>query len=178
MRKKTIKIAFCGVLAALSTTLLFLTGVIPVATIALPAIAGCFLIAVVAELGISYGFAVYAVVSVLSLLIVPDREAMLMFIVFFGYYPILYGVLSRIRHRVLRWVVKLAVFNSAMVLETLGAVFLLQIPFEEFGSLGMWSIPLLLLLLNVVFVLYDLAMNGLIVYYIRRLHPYVKKYLA
>ena len=48
MRSKTSKVALCGVIAALSVVVLFLTGVVPVATIALPAVAGCFLIAVVA----------------------------------------------------------------------------------------------------------------------------------
>ena len=75
MRRNTQKIALCGVVAALSVVVLFLTGIIPVATIALPAVAGCFLIAVVAEIGVRHGFAVYAAVSLLSALIVPDREA-------------------------------------------------------------------------------------------------------
>ena len=49
MRSKTSKVALCGVIAALSVVVLFLTGVVPVATIALPAVAGCFLFALCAE---------------------------------------------------------------------------------------------------------------------------------
>ena len=45
--KNSMKLALCGVMAALSTVLLFLTGAAPVATLALPAIAGCLLIPVV-----------------------------------------------------------------------------------------------------------------------------------
>ena len=37
--KQSMKLAFSGVMAALATVLLFLTGVAPVATLALPAIA-------------------------------------------------------------------------------------------------------------------------------------------
>ena len=69
------KLAFCGVMAALSTVLLFLTGVAPVATLALPAIAGCLLIPVVVEAGLPWAFGVYGVCSVLSFLLAPDREA-------------------------------------------------------------------------------------------------------
>ena len=47
--KQSMKLAFSGVMAALATVLLFLTGVAPVATLALPAIAGCLLIPVVVE---------------------------------------------------------------------------------------------------------------------------------
>ena len=154
-----------------------MTGIIPVATIALPAVAGCFLIAVVAEIGVRHGFAVYAAVSLLSALIVPDREAALFYIVFFGYYPVLYGLLSRVRGRVLRWVVKLLVFNAAALAETGLAVWLLGIPMEEMLPFGWAFVPVLLLLVNAVFILYDLSMNGLIVFYIRRLHPVIGKYL-
>ena len=131
MRSKTSKVALCGVIAALSVVVLFLTGVVPVATIALPAVAGCFLIAVVAETDVRSGVAVYAIVSVLAALLVPDREATLFYIVFFGYYPALYGTLSRIRNSVARWAAKLLVFNAAAVLEALLAVWLLGIPLAE-----------------------------------------------
>ena len=78
------KLAFCGVMAALSTVLLFLTGVAPVATLALPAIAGCLLIPVVVEAGLPWAFGVYGVCSVLSFLLAPDREAFLFYLLFFG----------------------------------------------------------------------------------------------
>ena len=177
MHRQTSRIALCGVVAALSVVVLFMTGIIPVATVALPAVAGCLLIAVVAETNVRWGLMVYAVVAVLSLFIVPDREAALLYIVFFGYYPSLYGVLSRVRHRVLCWLLKFLVFNAAILIESLSAIFLLHIPMEEMLPFGWISIPILWILFNLVFVFYDLSMNGLIVLYIRRLHPAVSKYL-
>lgn len=177
MNAKTSRIALCGVVAALSVTALFMTGLVPVATYALPAMAGCFLIAVVAETQVRYGIAVYAVVSVLGVLIVPDREAILLYVLFFGYYPALYGTLSRIRRPVLRWIAKLSIFNGAMLLEAWLAIQLLSIPAEEMLPIGWISVPIMAALLNLVFVLFDRSMNGLIVLYIRRLHPFVKKYV-
>lgn len=177
MKANTSRIALCGVIAALSVVVLFFTGIVPVATVALPAAAGCFLIAVVAETDVRHGLAVYAVVSVLAVFLVPDREAAILYVVFFGYYPALYGVLSRIRNRVLRMAAKLAVFNAAMLAESLAAVFLLSIPVEEMMPFGWVTIPILLVLFNLFFVLFDFSMNGLIVLYIRRLHPFVRKYM-
>ncbi len=177
MHRQTSRIALCGVVAALSVVILFMTGIVPVATVALPAVAGCFLIAVVAETSVRWGVMVYAVVSILSLFLVPDREAALLYVVFFGYYPALYGALGRVQNRVLRWVLKFLVFNVAIVLESLLAIFLLNIPMEEMLPFGWISIPILWILFNAVFVLYDLSMNGLIVMYIRRLHPAISKYL-
>ncbi len=63
--ENSMKVAFCGIVAALSAVLMFLTGLVPVATLAIPAIAGCLLIPVVVESGLSWGFGVYAVCSVL-----------------------------------------------------------------------------------------------------------------
>ena len=80
--KQSMKLAFSGVMAALATVLLFLTGVAPVATLALPAIAGCLLIPVVVEAGLSWGFGVYGVCSVLSFLLAPDREAFFFYLLF------------------------------------------------------------------------------------------------
>ena len=124
-----------------------------------------------------YGFAVYCVVSVLAILLTPDREAILFYILFFGYYPTLYGLLMRIKRKPLRVLAKFGVFNLAMALETALAVWILQIPLSEMEVFGKWSIPILAVMLNVVFVLYDYSMNGLIVLYIRRLHPLVQKYI-
>ena len=173
MRSKAAKIALCGVVSALSVVLMLLTGIVPIATIALPALAGCLTIAVVAETNIRYGFAVYCVVMLLT----PDREAILFYILFCGYYPTLYGVLMRIKKKPLRVLAKFGVFNLAMVLEGVLAVWFLQIPLSEMEAFGKWSIPIMAVLLNLVFVMYDYAMNGLIVLYIRRLHPLVQKYM-
>ena len=160
MRSKAAKVALCGVVSALSVVLMLMTGIVPVATIALPALAGCLTIAIVAETNVRYGFAVYCVVSVLAILLTPDREAILFYILFFGYYPTLYGLLMRIKRKPLRVLAKFGVFNLA-----------------EMEVFGKWSIPILAVMLNVVFVLYDYSMNGLIVLYIRRLHPLVQKYI-
>lgn len=173
MRSKAAKVALCGVVSALSVVLMLMTGIVPVATIALPALAGCLTIAIVAETNVRYGFAVYCVVSVLAILLTPDREAILFYILFFGYYPTLYGLLMRIKRKPLRVLAKFGVFNLAMAL----AVWVLQIPLSEMEMFGKWSIPILAVMLNVVFVLYDYSMNGLIVLYIRRLHPLVQKYI-
>ena len=173
MRSKAAKVALCGVVSALSVVLMLMTGIVPIATIALPALA----IAIVAETNVRYGFAVYCVVSVLAILLTPDREAILFYILFFGYYPTLYGLLMRIKRKPLRVLAKFGVFNLAMALETALAVWVLQIPLSEMEVFGKWSILILAVMLNVVFVLYDYSMNGLIVLYIRRLHPLVQKYI-
>lgn len=175
--KQSMKLAFCGVMAALSTVILFLTGVAPTATLALPAIAGCLLIPVVVEAGRSWAMGVYGVCSVLSFLLVPDREAFLFYLLFFGYYPVLFAVLGRIANKALRYVAKFLVFNAALAVEVLLSVYVLGIPLETFSILGPVGPVVLWVGANAVFVVFDLAFEGLIVQYLYRLHPRVGKML-
>ena len=46
----TIRVAFCGVLAGLGLALMFLTALLPMATFALPALAGLLMIMIVIEM--------------------------------------------------------------------------------------------------------------------------------
>lgn len=175
--KNSMKAALCGILAALSTVLMFFTGIIPVATLALPAIAGCLLIPVVAEVGVSWGFGTFAVCAGLSFLLAPDREAALFYLLFFGYYPVLVAVLDRVKNKTLRYVLKLLIFNAAAAAEALLAVFVLGIPWETIEFLGKATPLVLLLLANLVFVLYDRALNGLIALYFQKFSGQVRRFL-
>lgn len=173
--KNSIKVAFCGVMAALSTVVMFLTGVIPTVTIAFPAVAGCLLIPVVAELGKGWGFGTYAVCAVLSFLLAPDWEAALIYTLFFGYYPVLMPVLEKLPGRVLRWAAKLLLFNAAAVLETALAIWVLGIPWENIGALGKATPVVMLLVANLVFAAYDFVLKGLISTYFQKLHGRVRR---
>ena len=177
MKKQTMQVAFSAVIAALATVVMALAGIIPVATIALPALSGLCVIPVVYEFGVRWGFGVYAVVSVLSFFLVADREAALMYIVFFGYYPVLFAYFGHIRRRWLRVLVKLLVFNAAMALETLAALFVLRIPWDALFIDGVWGIPVLVTLFNLLLLVYDYTIPGLIVLYGRRIHPHLEKLL-
>ena len=175
--KISMKVAFCGVMTALSAVIMFLSGLVPVATLAIPAIAGCLLISVVAEVGLGWGFGVYGACSLLSLLLVPDREAALFYVLFFGYYPVLFAPLSRVRNRFLRGLAKFSIFNAAVVLEALIAFFGLGIPLETTNFLGKFTPLVLLAFGNLVFLLYDHAMDGLIAQYFYRLHSRISRVL-
>lgn len=163
----------CGLLAALSIAILFCTGLIPTATIALPGLAGCCLIPIVAELGLSWGFITYAVCAVLSLFLASDRKAALIYILLLGYYPVLYGVLAKIKNRVLRIAVKLLLVNAAAALEIALSFWLLHIPVE-----GGWVLAVVFwVLMNATFLLYDVALRRLIDLYFIKLRPKLRKVL-
>lgn len=164
------KVALGGIMGALSLVFMLLT-VIPVGSYALPAVAGAVLIPVVIEAGIGTGWMVYGAVALLSLIIAPDMEAKVLFLSFFGYYPILKSVLERIHKRWIEWLVKLAIFNSAMILSYVLLLFVFHLSMDEFIFGGVNLIFVFLLIGNVVFLIYDLALTSVISSYFRVLHP-------
>ena len=164
--KKSMKISLCGILAALSIVIMFLAGIVPTMTIALPALAGCMLIPVTAECGTKYGLTVYAVVTVLGFFLVSDREAWLMYLLFFGYFPAIYGVFDKkFKNKKVKFLVKVIVFTIATILEGLLATYILGIPLDSMGNLGKWSVIILIALAEIMFVVYDKCINNLIVLY-------------
>ena len=155
-----------GIASALCLLLMLLT-IIPIATYTMPALAGMVLIVVVIENGYSTAWMVYAAVGFLSLFICPDKEAAMLFVGFFGFYPILKGKLERMRSRLMEYFTKLSVFNIAMVANYLVIIYLFGIQdiLEEVGPLGKYSLLVLLALGNVVFFVYDIALSKIIMAY-------------
>lgn len=177
MNHNTIRVAVCGVLTALCTVLMFLTSFIPVGTYALPAIAGVLLIIIVIEIGLKWAWAVYFVSAVLAVLVAGDKEAALLFVLFFGYYPVLKAVLEKMKNHVVSYIVKFAVFNAAMIVGFFAAIYLLGIPQDSFTLFGV-NLPLVFLLVgNVVFFIYDKALSLLVIAYFTRLHRVFAKWL-
>ena len=175
--KSASSVAFGGIISALAVIMMFFTGVFPFATYALPALSGLLLVVIVIDHGLKWAWCVYAAISALVILITPDREAATMFVLFFGYYPILKSVLEGIKYRALEYIIKFAIFNVTMVVAYLLIIYVLGIPdiLEEFGELGKYGVWIMLGLGNVVFILYDITISRLICIYTGWLKPKIFK---
>lgn len=171
--KKSTQVALGGLAAALCLLLMFMTGMIPFGEYALPAFAGIVLIAVVVENGPKTATLVYAAVSILAIFMVPVKEAALLFIFFFGYYPILQTQLVKIKLKPLQYLAKFAIFNVAVVAAYMVVIYVLGISeiLEEFGSFGQYSALILLILGNVFFGVYDFTVDNLHYVYIHWFRP-------
>lgn len=164
--KKTYNIAFSAVISALSLALLFLTGLIPVGTYAFPCVSGALLAAVVLETGYISAFSVYFVVSALSALFVADKEAVLYYIAFLGFYPVLKGVLEKIKSKVIEYILKLLIFNGCIIGAFFASISILSVPKESFNIFGVYLPWVFLALENVIFVVYDFCLTRIISEYI------------
>ena len=114
-------------------------------------------------MGTSVVLTVYGAAALLAPFIVPDYEAAMMFVVFMGYYPIIRPSLHKIPIRLLRMLTKGLLFNTAVIagywviIQFLGLSFLLD---GNTGSVNM-ALGFMLLMGNVIFVLYDLAIQNI-----------------
>ncbi len=173
MNEKSKKVALCGMIAALCTLLMFMTGVFPFATYAMPALAGLLMVAVAVETGASWAVTLYAAVSILSIILTPDKEAMLMFVMFFGHYPITKFWLEKLKPKLLSWVLKIVCFNICIVIAYLIVIFLFQMPdiLTEFGDFGKYSVLVMLFLGNALFFAYDICLTQIMAVYVHVFRP-------
>lgn len=147
--QKTKTIAACGMMTALSVVIMLLGGVLGLGMYASPMIAGFCLMYIGQEYGVKYQWTVWAAVSLLSVMLVPNAEENLMYICFFGLYPILWPLFEKLPWK-LKWVCKLLYFNLTVIaVEAL--VMLVLVP-EVMGAGLMIG---LLALGNVLFLCYD-----------------------
>ena len=142
-------LALGGMLTALCLTIMVLGGALGIGTYACPVICSLVLM----PLGLKYGarsqLAAYIATGALSFILVSDRELSLMFLVFFGWYPMLAPRLEKIK-KPLNLLVKLLVFNITVVPAEIFAIKVLLCEAETTGVLiAMWAVG------NLTFLLYD-----------------------
>lgn len=172
--KKTGKIAVGGIISALSITIMFLTTILPFFTYVFPICAGILMIVVNEEIGRLWGLSVYFTVSVLAILIVADKEAALMYIAFFGYYPIIKEKIERL-NKALAYIIKLLIFNTSITISYYLMIKLFGLSVEEFSEFGKYTIPILLILANILFFLTDWLLNILVLLYKKQFQSRFRK---
>lgn len=149
----TKKIALGGLMAAVAVVIMCLGGLIPVATFVCPVL--CILLCGTVFLlcGQRITWAWYAAVSILSVLLGPDKEAAAIF-AFLGCYPILKSFFERFK---IRFLLKILFFNSAISLmyTLLICVFGMVQIIAEYSEFGLLGFAVVAILGNVTFVLFD-----------------------
>ena len=146
-------IAVGGVMAALAVVIMTLGGMIPIATYVCPMLCCLLLSFVKALCGNRIGWAWYVAVSLLGLLLGPDKEAAAVFVAL-GYYPLIKPAIEKLPAK---WLVKLLVFNAATGILYAILIFVagMEQLLTELSSLGLVGWLVTLLLGNLCFFLLD-----------------------
>lgn len=145
--------ALGGVLAALGVCLMWVGGLLGIATYAAPMLCAVLLQVVKNLCGSRIGWAWYAAVAILSLLLVTDREAA-WFFTFLGYYPLVKPWLDGRKFPIL-W--KGLLFNGSLFVLYSMLLAILGIPelTQEFTGMGTVLLIILVVIGNVTFFLLD-----------------------
>ena len=167
MKRLSFQIAFGGIISALCIILMFSVGLFPVLVYVFPMISSLLIFILEYECGTKTALASYASVSLLSLILSPDKESSLLFLAFFGYYPILSKYIDRLKSRLLQWAIRFAVFNVSMVTSYFILMkILVAVDSEEFGKISML---LLLAAGNVILILYDMSIRNMSRLYVSKI---------
>jgi len=160
-RTSSRKIALCGLMAALGVVFL-MAGIIPLSTYCCPVLAMLALLPVLYEYGSRAALSVYLVTALLALLLVPELEVALLY-AFLGYYPVLRPILNALPGKIFPFLCKLAVFNAAIFVAYMLILFIFRLSYvvaDLEGASGAF-LAILLLLANVTFLLFDVALGRL-----------------
>ena len=152
-RTPAANIALGGILAALAVVIMCMGTLIPVATYVCPMICCLILELVRKTCGSRMGWAWYGAVSILGLLMAPDKEAAAVFAAL-GYYPIVKPKLDRLKGK---WLWKGLLFNAVILVLYWLLMHLLGFDriAQEFAEMGKLLTALTLVLGNLVFFLLD-----------------------
>ena len=99
---------------------------------------------------------------------------MMMYVIFFGYYPIVRDYFEKIKVKGLRIFTKLIFFNLMMILCQIILIKVFGIPLLEDGQ-GKWFIAVFALLMNVLFLVYEVLINKVTLLYVYKLEKRIKK---
>ena len=159
---------------AAMASLFMLTSYFPYLTYAIPAVAGLFVMVAVIETDNKWALLTYFASAVITALF-AEPEAKMLYVTFFGFYPILKAVFEKLKSRVLEYALKFLVFNFAIVLAYGLIAAFIGVSLQDMGDFGKYTSIVLLVAANVVFPIYDVAVSKMAAFYIVRLHPQKRK---
>ena len=165
MSKRVRVITSSALLISLTMVFLYLSTVLPNVQLGLVAAASLFVAAQVIETNLMGGLYVFIGSCILGFLIVPDKTSLILYSLFFGYYPLVKSLAERPKKAVLRWGIKLVVMNTALAV-ILGFFGELIFDLSQF-EYGIWIVAVII---NLVFILFDIGVSKLIGLYMGRIH--------
>ena len=164
-------LAFSAMLTALSLALLTVATLAPSGRVGLTAAAGLFPAAAVVSYGLPAGVLCYGGTAILALLLLTDKGLAVLYLLFFGLYPLVKGGVERMRRLPLELLFKLLFFNGVFSLFLFGfsALLLSLMPWEGLPVGGLYLAG------NVVFLIYDFGFSKLICFYRERVDRVLRK---
>ena len=138
-RKQSGKVAFCGMMVALSVALMLTGGLVPITTYCAPMLGGILLLPIMLEYGRKTAWTAYIATSLIVLTLGVDKGSGV-FLSLSRILPNYQWNIEKIGKKPLRFALKLVVFNAAIFLmyAILGFVLHMDAVVAEFTEMGAW----------------------------------------
>lgn len=160
----TKKLTFCSMLAVLGVLSILLSNILTSNTVFFYLFSTVFCYIATEEYGIRYGLITYAAITLLGFLLSANKISMAAYALIVGYYPILKHLIEhKLIKKPLRWLVKLL---GISVIAGIASAALS--PFLNLSA----SLYLLYPMGLVIFILYDIALEIAIKFYVVRLRKF------
>ncbi len=171
-------VAYCGIVAALSIVIMT-ASLIPSMTYVLPAVAGLCIWTISEQISKKWGFLAYAASAALCFMLVPEIEADLFYLFFFGYYPLVKEKLDEIKPKAVSILARFGVFNVSVVIAffILSKIMNLEEILEGLESFGDAAVYVLWGSANIAFIFYDICIRQIFYAFRKWLKPKINKKL-
>lgn len=162
---KSRKMALGGILCAIIIIFLFLAGITNTIDLCLVLASSAVITIIIIELDKKYAFIMYAATAILCFFVIPHNMATILYIFFFGYYPIVKSLTEKQKSRVLEYIVKFANFTLALLV----SIFLYKTLFFEGKDVSNIVFVLIIAAANAIFLIYDIALTKFVILYMMKL---------
>ncbi len=164
--KKTKTLSVASMMASLCVVILAMGSLVESLDVSLAILSGLVVMVVSTEYADKVGFLVFAVASIISLFF-PVKSAGILFLAFFGWYPMVQKRLQMLKP-FLCITLKFFMFNVILIL-------LLVLSAYVTGTVDAKGIYLATLILaNVCFYLYDILLDRFLIWYIMKLRKHLR----
>lgn len=161
MKRDHKKITYPAIASALSLVLLLIASVIPSGQLGFIAATTICSVFALSEAGLTGVVGIYVITSLLGFLLLPDRIPLILYLLFFGYYPILKAMTENLPGA-LAWLIKLLALNiSLFLIKHLFSELILGLEmFDKYSALYY-------VICSAVFIIFDIGLSGVEEYFKR-----------
>lgn len=171
---KTLKTALGGMTVALGTVFMLISSAIPFFEYAVPAAAGIIILFYQAEVGKPWALGAYVATSLLGVFVVPNKEAVGIYIALFGLYPIIKSFFDKCP-KWLSYILKAVYFIADVIAVYYIMIKVFGIASEMLEDLNKITLPILVVCGLIAFIVYDRALFLFEKRYEATYHVYIAK---
>jgi len=171
MANNTKKVVLNGIISAIVVLCLFFAAIMPTGKLSFYALSSFFVSVIIIEYGTKSGWFFYILTNLVAFILIPDKIRIIPYTVFFGAYGIIKYYIEKLNNIVLEYIIKYIYFNACLA----AAVILFKEIIADNAITADIKFPLWagIILLEVIFILYDYVYTLFIQYYRQKLKRYL-----